>query len=457
MREKFLSAMLGLSMIASMAVPTMNAFAADAVNENQNFTESKPDASCEVILNGKDSNFSVTVPKNIVGTGKSGTLSYNVTIDGDIAGNEHVTVVPDASVTLKQNKKADVVANVAQDRTEWAADEFSTNGNGTITYNGLSAGAWSGAFNFNIGLTKNEDAVTLKAGLYDADGVMLCSWEDSGIDVEQDYNASTYKTATTSSYNVLTNKYPTTTKVVIPEGIAKIGNFTFSRCTNLTDINIPDSVTSIGNTAFSSCTGLTDINIPDSVTSIGNFAFSSCTGLTDINIPDSITSISYGAFNGCTGLTDINIPNSVKNIDNNAFAGCTNLTDINIPNSITEIGEGAFEGCTNLTDINIPEGVTVIKYKIFNGCTSLTSITIPNSVKNINGNAFEGCTNLTDINIPEGVTFIGISAFNGCTSLTNINIPNSVTSIKNNAFYKVPHITYNGTSPGAPWGALSMN
>lgn len=56
------------------------------------------------------------------------------------------------------------------------------------------------------------------AGLYDASGTMLCSWEESGIDVGKNYTFSTYDTETTSPYYVLTHNYPTATKVIIPDG-----------------------------------------------------------------------------------------------------------------------------------------------------------------------------------------------------------------------------------------------
>lgn len=31
------------------------------------------------------------------------------------------------------------------------------------------------------------DTIILEPGLYDANGVMLCTWEESGIDIEKDY------------------------------------------------------------------------------------------------------------------------------------------------------------------------------------------------------------------------------------------------------------------------------
>ena len=152
MKKKILSSMLVLSMVAGMSVSKMPVFAADGVTETQSFTEAKPDAICDVTINGGSSSFSVTIPKTITGSGESGTLGYTVTVQGDFAGDEQVVVTPDSSVTLKQDKKNDVTASITQDKTKWACNELETVGNGEITYQDVKAGTYEGTFNFAIGL-----------------------------------------------------------------------------------------------------------------------------------------------------------------------------------------------------------------------------------------------------------------------------------------------------------------
>ena len=255
--------------------------------------------------------------------------------------------------------------------------------------------------------------------------------------------------------------------VVIPDNVTRIGDYAFALCTGLTSITIPDSVTRIGAAAFKDCSGLTSITIPDSVTRIGAAAFKDCSGLTSITIPNSVTSIGDSAFSGCTGHTSIIVDEgntkyhsagnclietatktlilgcktsviptdgSVTSIGDYAFKGCTGFTSITIPNSVTSIGDKAFKGCTGFTSITIPNSVTSIGDKAFEGCTGLTSITIPNSVTSIGAAAFKDCSGLTSITIPNRVTSIGDCAFYKCTGLTSITIPDSVTSIGNYAF-----------------------
>lgn len=197
-----------------------------------------------------------------------------------------------------------------------------------VDADGLSTGLHTGGYRLVLSAEKGEEPEPV-AGLYDADGALLCTWEDSGIDVETDYTSSTYKTNTASPYYVLKNTYTTTTKVVLPDSVAKIGNYSFYSCNGLTSVTIPNSVTKIGKYAFYSCNGLTSVIIPDNVTSIGFGAFYQCTSLTSVVIPDNVTSIKGYSFNMCIRLISVTIPYSVKSIEEYAFFNCKSLTTIN--------------------------------------------------------------------------------------------------------------------------------
>lgn len=231
------------------------------------------------------------------------------------------------------------------------------------------------------------------------------------------------------------------TKVIISNGVTRIGDYVFKYFTSLKDIIIPDSVISIGKYAFESCSSLININLPYGMKGIGPFAFFDCSELETVNIPNSVTDISNGVFGGCSSLRNIDIPFGVKKIGNSAFYKCSSLMDINIPNGITSIEASAFYGCSSLEKVDVPASVTSIGNSAFSCCTNLINVNIPDGIENINNHTFAWCSSLKEINIPNSVTSIGEEAFWGCTNLTNTTIPDSVTSIGALAFNRCSSLT----------------
>ena len=130
-----------------------------------------------------------------------------------------------------------------------------------------------------------------------------------------------------------TNRKGTVT-VVVPNGVTRIGDSSFSGFGNLVSITLPDSVTSIGGGAFALCEALASITIPDGVVSIEGGTFSMCGALASVTIPNSVKSIGNQAFDGCKALTSITIPSSVASIGNSAFRNCNALTSVTIQGNI---------------------------------------------------------------------------------------------------------------------------
>ena len=237
--------------------------------------------------------------------------------------------------------------------------------------------------------------------------------------------------------------------IILPANVTSIGNDAFWGCHDLTNITIPNSVISIGDGAFLD-SGLTSVTIPNGVTGIGDSAFADCKNLAKVIIPESVTSIGWGAFESCESLTSVGPIGSGCNIEfgwttkipDSVFLGNDNLTSVTIPESIISIGNQAFDECNGLTNAG-PIGSncsiefgwkTTIPNGAFQRYSSLTSVSIPNGIQNISDNAFSECDNLVHISIPNSVTNIGNYAFKGCNSLAGILIPNSVTVIGSHAF-----------------------
>ncbi len=146
----------------------------------------------------------------------------------------------------------------------------------------------------------------------------------------------------------------TETDLVLPSYITKINNYAFYNDGmslykhSLRSVVIPDGVASIGDYAFYWCESLGSVEIPDSVTSIGNYAFYLCESLGSVVIGDSVTSIGEECFANCYNLRRVELPDGVISISETMFAGCNSLKIVVIPDGVTSIGDGAFYYCSSL-------------------------------------------------------------------------------------------------------------
>jgi hypothetical protein len=148
---------LAVAMAAAVAVGALAPIYATVV-DTQTITENK-EAECLVTYT-QASSFTVTIPKE-VDLGADKTTDYTVNVVGDIASNEKITVVPDASFLMKDQSgaatlKDDVTATVKQDVQEFVYSDINVDGGKTVDGNidaqGLTAGSWKGTFNFAIAL-----------------------------------------------------------------------------------------------------------------------------------------------------------------------------------------------------------------------------------------------------------------------------------------------------------------
>ena len=104
-----------------------------------------------------NSHYEVTIPKVIVLSGETKSASYEVCVSGDIAGNQTVFVNPDNEFLLSTKNKEDQKATITQEKTTWNCIELGEDTTGLIEAPEITAGHWSGTFDFNIKLeTSNE-------------------------------------------------------------------------------------------------------------------------------------------------------------------------------------------------------------------------------------------------------------------------------------------------------------
>lgn len=127
------------------------------------------------------------------------------------------------------------------------------------------------------------------------------------------------------------------TNLVIPEGITKIGDYTFYNIKGIETLTTPESLSTIGKYAF----GLSDIStitLAGNLQSIGEYAFSCCDNLTSVTITSSTDEEHEGmvieeyAFISCTALTTVRFADCIKQIQSGAFRLCENLTKAYLEN-----------------------------------------------------------------------------------------------------------------------------
>ncbi len=140
-------------------------------------------------------------------------------------------------------------------------------------------------------------------------------------------------------------------KIVVEEGVTRIGSACFCDCNQLVSLSLPSSLKSIGRAAFSSDIRLGSIDLPKGLTSIEPYAFENCQRLSGKLIIPGVLNIGDTAFSNCTALTDVVISRGTISVGSAAFDGCTSLKTVTLSQGVVSVGEKAFGSCSALTDI----------------------------------------------------------------------------------------------------------
>lgn len=202
-------------------------------------------------------------------------------------------------------------------------------------------------------------------------------------------------------------------KVIIPEGVTKIGYWAFGGCKTLREIVLPTSLVSIAREAFAMCP-LNSITFTDG-----------CPKLKEIYI---------GSFShNCPWLRQQLKGNEFISFHKTLFMHRSGNKSVVIPEGFDTIGEHAF--CEDvMEEVVIPEGVKTIGRQAFSLCSKLKSMELPKSVETVEDYAFFRCDALTQIVFPDNVKTIGAGALGNCKSLQKVVFPEKLKSIGENLF-----------------------
>ena len=254
-------------------------------------------------------------------------------------------------------------------------------------------------------------------------------------------------------------------KIIIEDGIKKIGKGAFKNCRNVKEIILPDSITSIGFAAFENCESLECMEIPfggnqdeNSRTSRFGYIFGSESSYTaSLHIPCSLSVLKISgckkiyshAFEECRYIEHLLISDDIQEIGKCAFKRCDRLIDVKLGNGVQKIRTEAFYDCGELSDICFGSNVSLIEEYAFHFCDKLTKIHIQdiaawckikfdgyyaNPMQYANGRLYLNEKEVDDLHIPLDVLKISAFAFYGCSSLLSVILHNQITSIGQYAF-----------------------
>ncbi len=219
----------------------------------------------------------------------------------------------------------------------------------------------------------------------------------------------------------------TITKVIIPEGVEKIGPYAFANLTALETVVLPSSIKYIEYGAFYGCTSLKSVEGLENVVTINKYAFMGCDLKGEINLASAHAIADY-AFAAMTSITYDANGNPKYTTHSNDF------TAVTISRTLRSIGASAFEGCARLATVDIKAEKVKLGERVFASCTALTAIDVNTSV--IPRSAFEGCRSLSTVKLGKDVAAIGEFAFTSTRAEIEIDEGNTVLSSVNGGIIK---------------------
>lgn len=222
------------------------------------------------------------------------------------------------------------------------------------------------------------------------DGILTIS--GTGAMADYDDPTSTEETAVKSPW---ADQREFVTKVVVEDGITRIGKYCFARLANAAafDMSKNTTLTEIANRGCYEFMFSNELKLGDSVLSVGDEAFRKCRKFKTLTLGKNATYGQY-CFAECqwtakenAGINTVNIPRGVKAISDYMFYQCNVLKNLFIGDTVESIGKFAFRDAA-FEYVILPESVKTISEGAFVKTASLKALSVANDNIVINGPIF---------------------------------------------------------------------
>ena len=163
-------------------------------------------------------------------------------------------------------------------------------------------------------------------------------------------------------------------RLIIDEGVTRIGDSAFLNCGKLADVTLPESLAEIGEDSFIGCGKLITMNLPAGIREITGTSFSEATERFVLPRLKTVTGVTLGSWE---------LPFCIPGSDMKYIFAHTETSEL--------IGLAVYElPDRNTEHVVLPEGIECIREGFFEGMKQLKSVRIPNSVTKLTIGAFAG-------------------------------------------------------------------
>jgi len=258
------------------------------------------------------------------------------------------------------------------------------------------------------------------------------------------------------------------TKIVIGEGITRIGAWNFAWCGKVTEIVLPSTLKEIGYSAFKGCVAMPAIVVPDNVVVVEDDAFCDWDGATSLKIGKSLSKFGTVAFAACDGLRSITIdpenrwfetrgcngifkpgndtlfmgicttviPEGIRYIGKDAYIRNLSVTSVRFPSTLKEVGDHAFSENYWMTSLTMNDSLETIGEFAFWHCEALKfdTLFLPKMLRSLGGESFGYGPKARHIECYDSLRYIGVCPFD-LNDFESINLGNNVEHIEYGTFW----------------------